>query len=287
MLIDLQLHSTYSDGYLAPTELADFLLKNSVKVAALTDHNTVGGLDEFRSACKKNKIKAIVGMEIYAKLSHKKFNLLWYNFDDKNPELHKLLRLSQVRRREQIRRALMKLKKLGLIIDENKILDKYSHYIPLNHIIEDICQIADNQEKIAARLGTDNPRVDEIIKHFFANRKVNKLGECYISLNLILTLRKKIGGQIILNHPGKSKQIDNNLIIRLKELGLNGLEVISPHHDISAVMRLQRLAKDLKLIMTGGSDYHLDENAPATIKNVYSYFRVEAKYLAGVNKIIG
>ena len=138
MLIDLQLHSTYSDGYLTPTELADFLLKNKVEVASLTDHNTVGGLDEFKLACRKNGIKPIAGMEIYVKLNHKKFNLLWYNFDDKNPGLHKLLRLSQVRRRNQIRRALIKLKKLGLIINENKILDKYGHYISLNHIIKDI-----------------------------------------------------------------------------------------------------------------------------------------------------
>src|SRR3989344_6476014 len=116
MIIDLQLHSTYSDGYLTPTQLADFLLKHEVKIASLTDNNTVAGLDEFRLACKKNNIKAIAGMEIYAKLNSKKFNLLWYNFDDKNPALHEFLRLSQIKRRNQIRRALVKLKNLGMEI---------------------------------------------------------------------------------------------------------------------------------------------------------------------------
>ncbi len=43
MLIDLQLHSTYSDGRLTPTEAAKFAVSNNVKVASLTDHNTVGG----------------------------------------------------------------------------------------------------------------------------------------------------------------------------------------------------------------------------------------------------
>lgn len=287
MLIDLQLHSTYSDGYLTPTELADFLSNNGIKVAALTDHNTVAGLDEFSLACKKNGVKAIAGLEIYVKLDHKKFNLLWYNFDDKDPALHKFLRLSQTRRRNQIRRALIKLKQLGLIIDENKILDKYGHYIPLNHIMDDIRQISDNRRKIAEYLGEADPREEEMVKHFFKNKEVNKLGECYSDFRQILHLRKKIGGQLVLNHPGKSGRIDGDFLARLKKFGLDGVEVISPHHSIRAVTQLQRLARLYKLIMTGGSDYHLDESAPATIKNVYSYFRIEAKYLNDINKIIG
>jgi len=262
-------------------------LKNKIKVASLTDHNTVGGLDEFQSACKKNHIKPIVGLEIYVKLNHKKFNLLWYNFNDRDPDLHKFLRLSQARRRNQIRRALKKLGKLGLIIDENKILDKYGHYIPLNRIIDDVWQIADNRKKIAERLGVKRPSEDEIIKHFFKNREVNKLGECHIGLNQILKLRKKIGGQIIFCHPGKDRPINENFIVQLKKLGLDGLEIISPHHSLRAVMQLQRLAKRYKLIMTGGSDYHLNEGNMATVKNVYAYFRVEPKYLTGIDKIIG
>ncbi|MDO8668270.1 MAG: PHP domain-containing protein [bacterium] len=287
MRIDLQLHSTYSDGYLSPTELADFLLKNQVKIASLTDHNTVGGLEEFQLACQKKHIKAIIGIEIYVKLNHKKFNLLWYNFDDKNPDLHKFLRLSQARRRNQIRRALLKLKSLGLIINENKILDKYNHYISLNRIMSDVRQIANNRKTIAERLGVKSPSEDEIIKHFFKNREINKLEECYINFSHIIALKKKIGGQIILNHPGKSSRINESFIVQLKKLGLDGIEVVSPHHSIHNVMLLQRLAKKYKLIMTGGSDYHLNEGGNATIQNVYAYFKIEPKYLTGINKIIG
>jgi len=288
MLIDLQLHSTYSDGYLTPTELADFLLKNNVKIASLTDHNTVAGLDEFKLACEKNGIKSIVGMEIYVKLDHKRFNLLWYNFDEKNPDLHRLLHLSQIRRRDQIRRALVKLKELGLIINENKILDKFGHYVPINRIMDEVWQIANNRKKIVERLGTNKPSAEEVLKHFFRNREVNKLEECYIDFGHILKLKKKIGGQIVLGHPGKDHNwLSENFIAQLKKLGLDGMEVISPHHSISSVMHLQRLARLYKLTTTGGSDYHLDESETAAIKNVYSYFRIEDRYLTGINKIIG
>ena len=60
--IDLQFHSTYSDGSLTPTKLVNFLAKQKIKVASLTDHNTVAGLDEFFSACKKKEIKTISGI---------------------------------------------------------------------------------------------------------------------------------------------------------------------------------------------------------------------------------
>ncbi|OGF24049.1 hypothetical protein A3H66_00505 [Candidatus Falkowbacteria bacterium RIFCSPLOWO2_02_FULL_45_21] len=287
MLIDLQLHSTYSDGSLTPTKLADFLLKHRVKIASLTDHNTVGGLDEFRLACKKNRIKAIAGIEIYVKLNNKKFNLLWYNFDDKDPELHKFLQSTQARRRKQIKRALLKLKRLGLEMNENKILDKYRHYISLSRLMRDIRQLADNRKKISKRLDAKNPLDEKIIKHFFKDKKVNRLEEYYVGFSHILKLKEKIGGQLVLNHPGKTGRINESLISQLIKLGLDGIEVISPHHNIGAVMRLQRLAKQYKLIMTGGSNYHLDQAEAAAIKNVYSYFRIEPKYLVGVNKIIG
>ena len=186
-----------------------------------------------------------------------------------------------------MRRALIKLKGLGLVINENKILDKHGHYIPLNYIIKEVGQIADNRKTIAERLGVKRPSEEEIIKHFFKNRKVNKLEECYINFSHILKLRKKIGGQLILNHPGKAKRINESLIAQLKKLGLDGIEVISPHHDIRAVMQLQRLTRRYKLIMTGGSDYHLDEGGEVAIKNVYAYFKIEPKYLTGLDKIIG
>ena len=122
MLIDLQLHSTYSDGYLSPTELVDFISKKNIKIASLTDHNTVRGQEEFKYACQKAKIKPITGLELYAKLNSKKMNLLWFNFDPCNPELHNVLRESQIRRRVNVRKHLEIIeRKLKLKLDINKM----------------------------------------------------------------------------------------------------------------------------------------------------------------------
>lgn len=286
MLIDLQVHSTYSDGYLTPIQLADFLSTNKVKVAALTDHNTIGGLDQFRLACQNKKIKTINGVELYVKLGHKKFNLLWYNFDRHSPDLHNLLRASQARRRRQIRSALIKLKQHGFKINENSLLDKFNHYIPLNRLIDCISKIPANKKIIIKKLKIANPGQDEILIKIFKNPAFVKISESYVGLKQILKLRKKIGGQLILNHPGKHGHLDKKFIAGIKALGLDGLEVVSPHHSLGAIMRLQRLAREHKLIMTGGSDFHRFEPAPPSLKSCYDYFKIEASCLADIKKII-
>jgi hypothetical protein len=141
MLIDLQTHSTYSDGVMTPTELANFMASLNVKITALTDHNTVGGLDEFKNTCRKKGIKAINGVELYSRLGHKKFNLLWYNFDKNDPGLHDLLRYIQQKRRNKARLILNKLKKKGYEIDTEKTLDQFNHYIPINGLVYKILKI--------------------------------------------------------------------------------------------------------------------------------------------------
>jgi len=156
MLIDLQLHSTYSDGYLSPTEVAKFVSKKGVKIAALTDHNTVGGAHEFKKACKQLKIKPITGLELYVKLGSKKFNLLWYNFDETDPELHDMLRDSQRRRRRLFRAALDRLVGNGFMINVDNILDKYNHYVPLNHVVDDLLREGKNVVKMKKELKLKN-----------------------------------------------------------------------------------------------------------------------------------
>ncbi|MEI7620792.1 MAG: PHP domain-containing protein, partial [Candidatus Falkowbacteria bacterium] len=103
MIIDLQLHSIHSDGYLTPTQLASFVAKQGVKIASLTDHNTLSGQKEFREACAKHKIKTIPGLELYVRLGNRKFNIIWYNYDEKSPELQAILLESQKRRRRNMR----------------------------------------------------------------------------------------------------------------------------------------------------------------------------------------
>lgn len=287
MLIDLQVHSTYSDGYLSPTEVAGFLAKQGVKIAALTDHNTVGGVEEFQKACKKHKIKPVVGIELYTKLNHKHFNLLWFNFDHNDPELHEILRNSQARRRSRARKIMENMVANGFKININKILDKYNHYVSINHLIDDIWSIPHNRQKIKAEMNNSKPREEEIIRFYFYNPRLPKFDNSYINIKRIMSLRKKIGGQIIFNHPGKYNQLKQPVIQALKELGIDGIEVLSPHHSIGAVMYAQFMAEEFSLIMTGGSDFHrFESDNPAIMNSSWTYFKIDSNHLKGIEKVI-
>lgn len=287
MLIDLQLHSNYSDGYLSPTELAEFISKQGIKVAALTDHNTVAGLHEFRQACRKLKIKPVTGIELYVKLNGCKLNLLWYNFDDANPELHNLLREVQVRRRFLVRKILEKLQNRGFKFDINKILDKYNHYVPINHVIDDIIANPFNFKKVKTELSAKIVREEEIISHFFKNPEIGVLHESNTNISRVFKLQKKIGGQLILCHPAKYRFMRPNTFARLKEMGLNGVEMLSPHHSFNAIMYIQHIADKYNFITSGGSDFHRFEGNKNHIQESWEYFKIDSVLLKDIKKIIG
>lgn len=287
MLIDLQLHSTYSDGLLTPIELARFMAGQGVKAAALTDHNTINGINEFQQACRRHNIKPITGLEIYTKLDNKKFNILWYNFKEPDEELHNILHNSHLRRRDKVRKVLKKLAKRGFVLEIEKILDGYSNYIPINRVVGDICRLSRNRAKIKRELKNKNPREEQIIGEYFYNKKIGRLYESCVSFERILKLRKKIGGQIILNHPAKYGYIKVEFWEKLKQLGIDGVELLSPHHSVGAIMYIQYLAREMKLIETGGSDFHCFEGENPLLNNSWQYFKINSKYLKGVEKIIG
>jgi len=224
MKIDLQHHSTYSDGQLTPTGVANFASSNGVKIASLTDHNTVAGVTEFQKACEKRRIKAIPGLELYVKLNHKKFNLLWYNFDKDNPDLHKFLRETQVRRRGNARRILNKIvEKKGIELNVEKVLDSHSHYIPINGIVYSMWLSKKNQKIFEKDLGIKNPREEDIMMEYLKNKKYGVLNESYVDIKRVVDLRKKVGGQLIINHPGKSGHLNRDHFLQLKEMGIDGI----------------------------------------------------------------
>ncbi|OGF25446.1 hypothetical protein A2331_05310 [Candidatus Falkowbacteria bacterium RIFOXYB2_FULL_34_18] len=261
--------------------------KKGVRVAAITDHNTVGGVNEFKIACKKYGIKPIVGVELYAKFGNRRINLVWYNINEFNPCLHDMLRESQIRRRRRIRWSLEKLVDLGFKIKINKVLDQYTHYVPINHVVDDIMAVPHNLKKIKKELEMHHPREGDVIHEYFHNEKLNKLRESYISIERIVKLKKKIGGVLILNHPAKKGFIDRDAWIELKKMGIDGVEVLSPHHSLGAIMHIQILARELNWIETGGSDFHRFEGGRYPIQKSWDYFKIDSEYLIGVKKIIG
>jgi len=287
MKIDLQLHSTYSDGYLSPTKLAAFVAAQGIKVAALTDHNTLAGQAEFKKACSKYRIKTVPGLELYVKVGSRNINILWYNYNPDSPELQAILLETQNRRRHNMRSKLLQLQKSDFHLEIEKILAKYPNYIPVNKIVDELFSSTANQKLIKKHLGLQNPREEDLMAEYFFNKKSAPLRDSYLSLKRVLKIRERVGGQIIFCHPGHHNKLRGQIIPKLKSLGIDGLELLSPHHSHEAIMYIQYLAQEFDLVTTGGSDFHKFELPDKKIRYAGAWFEIDSKYLRKIDRIIG
>lgn len=288
MIIDLQIHSTYSDGYLSPTVAADFLAKQGVKVASLTDHNTLAGYFEFNQACRQHGIKVVPGIEIYTRFDDQQINILWYNLPLDNPSINQLMLESQKHWLGRLRRHLDKLIKAKLLIAGSEIaIEKFTHYVPTNGLLDAILTVPGNREIISKQLGNSIFREEEAIGLLFSNNKIGRLRPSCISLERVVRLNRQFGGQLVFCHPAKGRSVSAKLVARLKAVGVHGLEVLSPHHSLGAVFYLQDLAERNDMIITGGSDFHRFEEGRHGLTSVYDYWQVDSDNLRRIKEIIG
>ncbi|MEI7620298.1 MAG: hypothetical protein WCJ57_01880 [Candidatus Falkowbacteria bacterium] len=186
-----------------------------------------------------------------------------------------------------MRAKLLHLEKLGFHLDVETILAKYPNYVPVNGIVDELFAVPYNQKKIKKDLELKNPREEDMMAEYFFNKKSSPLRDAHISLERILKIRKKIGGQIIFCHPGHHNKMRGKIIPKLKKLGIDGLELLSPHHSHETIMYIQYLAEEFDFITTGGSDFHKFELPDKKIKYSWQWFNIDSQNLRKIDKIIG
>ena len=99
-ICDLHTHSVFSDGKYTPTELIDEALKKGISAIALTDHNTVDGIDEFLTAAKGRNIQAIAGVELSTEYKGKELHIVGLFIpDDALPKITQMV--SSYRKKKQ------------------------------------------------------------------------------------------------------------------------------------------------------------------------------------------
>jgi len=288
MRIDLQIHSTYSDGYLSPAAAAKFLAEQGVKVAALTDHHTMAGWAEFAQACHQLNIKAVPGIELYARLNNRQLNLLWYNLPVGNPQIDKLLASSQNNWSARVRKHIVRLIKFKLLVKgSDQVLSKFANYVPTNGLLDALLAIPGNRRIITTQLGSRTFREEEAIGLLFNNQKIGRLRPSCIDIKRIIKLGQELGGQLVLGHPGRGHLLKASFVTRLKNLGIDGLEVLSPHHSLGAVFYIQALAEQNDLIVTAGSDFHRFERGHHGLRSAYDYWHADDHDLRRIKEIIG
>ncbi|MCX8131457.1 MAG: PHP domain-containing protein [Clostridia bacterium] len=262
---DLHIHTNYSDGSLSPGEILDMAKERQLSVISITDHNTISGVEEAVQLGKVIGIEVIPGIELSIEYKTE-MHLLGYCFDIYNKDLSQYINSKKEWEFSELIKFIRKVRKKinNISIDD---------FLSINTI--NVRTIAD----VMIEKGYAKDRY-EIFKNFFENvdqLSINKIG---LSPREGIKLINDAGGLSVLAHPtrlGCSYQELYDILIELKEFGLSGLECYHKCHSLVDVREFIRIANELNLIITGGSDFHSIEDSNANnqdldVSNFEFYF---------------
>ncbi|MDH4318801.1 MAG: PHP domain-containing protein, partial [Desulfobulbaceae bacterium] len=255
MCIDLHVHSVYSDGTDTPAELIRLARQANLSAIALTDHDTVAGVEEMLYLGREHDILVISGVEISCMHHDIPLHMLGYGIDHTCNEFATWINDIQTARVERNQHIICNLQKLGFDIELSELI-RFS-------------KVGQTGRPHIARLLIEKKIVknmEQAFRHYlrrgaaaWAGRKVYGVGET-------IEMIHRAGGLAVLAHPGtmnRSLAAQTNVIRELTGLGLDGMEIFYPSHGKRIIRRLKQIACHYNLLVTGGSDYHGD-NRPGT-----------------------
>ncbi len=239
---DLHIHTTASDGTCTPSQVVAHALKTDLDVIAITDHDTIAGIDEAKQAAAGKRLKVIQGTEISTLFEGRECHLLAYAFQDAG--IVRTLLINQKQRRVQRARAILsKLNRLGFDISYDEVLGEAGRAsIGRHHIARVMIKkgyASDNQEVFFRYLGNGSN----------AYHKMD-----YPDAEEVIATVHQAGGYVILAHPAHSFNFIE--IKKMKDLGLDGIECYHPSHNAVQKRRYLTYCRNYDLIATGGSDFH-------------------------------
>ena len=242
--VDLHSHTTASDGTLPPRELVRLAARHGVRVLAVTDHDSTGGvreaIDEARSL---TSIEVVPGLEINCDVPGAEIHVLGYCVDWEAPWFQEFLAAQREERRQRIYRIAARLAELGMPIEPDAVF-------------------ALVKEGSAGR-----PHVAQVMVDRGYVKSVREAFDRYLSLNGPANVPRKrltpadavrvirrARGVPVLAHPGLATR--DELIPELVDAGLLGIEAFYPEHSAGQITAYREMCARLGLIATGGSDFH-------------------------------
>jgi predicted metal-dependent phosphoesterase TrpH len=260
--VDLHMHSTASDGAIAPAELVAAAQRAGLMAIALTDHDTIDGVAAAQAAGVPLGVRVIAGVELSA-------------VDDGN-EIHVLgLHLSHP---EQMAAALDELKESRR--DRAKLIVERLNSLGIPVTLEAVYAAADGgavgRPHIAKALVAGGWARDfrDAFDRWLGNGKPACIEKRTVTFGEAARLIHDAGGLAVYAHPGGAPSRAD--LEELASLGLDAVEVRHPSHTADEIARLAALTDELGLVPSGGSDWH---GAPEGYRALGS-MKVSAEWLA-------
>ena len=248
LLIDLHLHTTASDGTLAPRDLVARASAAGLTTISVTDHDTTSGLAEAQAAATSLEMTLIPGIEITAVEAGRDVHVLGYFFDAESKVLAEFLGEQRADRWRRVREMCRRLADMGFAIDVEALADgaasRSGRSIGRPAIADALVRAGharDRDDAFNRLIGRDSPAY------------VPRVG---IGASDVIGIIQRAGGIASLAHPVLAG-IDH-VIPALASRGLAALEARHSDHSPDVEAHYRTLAASLGLAVSGGSDFHGD-----------------------------
>ena len=270
-LIDLHVHSTASAGSLTPTEVVNRAAGLGLTAMALTDHDTVSGIDEALKAAKDLDMEVIPGIEVSCIYKEKEIHILGLYIDHTNPELLSFLKEASRKRYDRNMEMLAAFNKNGFEITvEDLHCGNPKTVITRAHFARALLKrgyVSSVDQAFRKYLNPDRP--------YYRSREL-------ITPEEVLNALQTAGGFPVLAHPLQYKlgwAGTEELVSQLTDHGLCGFECFHSSNNQDESGKLRKLAKKYSLAPTGGSDFHGAAKPDIEIGSGRGGLRVSALYL--------
>jgi len=277
-MVDLHVHSTYSDGTYTPIQLVDYAIEKGLKAMALTDHDTVDGLEEILAYAQGKPIEIIPGIEYSTEYNKRDVHIVGLFIDYKAPVFLEYLARFKQSRTDRNFKLCANLQKAGIDITYDALLEAFpeavitrAHYAIF---LMEKGYVQNRKEAFDRYLGDNTP--------YFVHREK-------ITPEEVIEVTKKAGGIPILAHPtlyGLGQEQLEVLIERLKNAGLMGIESVYSTYTPAEQSRIKALAKRFHLLESGGSDFHGANKPGVDLAVGYGKLYVHEDILAQMKKAL-
>lgn len=239
MKADLHMHSVHSDGTKTVEELVLRASSKGLTHIALTDHDSVTGVNEFIELCKKHNIVGVKGLELSTYHNDESIHILGYFLDDIPKCIVEYSKEQFISRHQRAKQYCKNLEELyNLKMDYNEIKD-------IKGMI--------TRGNLSYLMLKNNNVTEEQSKEYLSKESKAYIEAAKLKTKDGIKMIKDNGGIAVVAHPTLLKRTNIEDVINL---GLDGIEGYYPLNKEDEHLKYIELAKKYNLMITAGSDYH-------------------------------
>lgn len=274
-MIDLHCHSTASDGTLSPTEIIAEAQRKNLRAIALTDHDTVDGIDEFLAAAANTGLLAIPGIELASRNEGgANFHIIGLFVDHKSLALQDALREILRWRNERNLRIVENLRRLNVEVTMEEVAAIAGNPATVGrpHFAECLVRkgyVSNSRHAFAKYLDRSKPG--------YSPRQVPTPERC-------IEIIHQAGGLAIWAHPFSNNKLTISgfryAVGEFVKFGLDGVEAIYPRHTPNQRKMAALIARENGIVPSGGTDFHGAVFPELELGTAYGPFQVPDDFLA-------